>query len=147
MVDERYSTAITEVLHYLNGICQEDLDKIPNKLMIWLKENASKEYVCNFDYNKPLKELNLLEEAKGIIGMICLNYWCDSEEQKTLFVNRLNENEKAYQKELREKYSVDDIFRKNNSADNTDQVAMVEVRHDKWYERFFPFFRKVFRRK
>ena len=80
--------------------------------MIFLKENALNNYSCNFDYNKPLKELNLTNEAKGLIAMICLNYWCETEEQKMKFRNHLSKNEQHYQEELRKKYNIDDIFKK-----------------------------------
>ena len=42
MINERYSIAITETLHYLKGISQEYIDKIPNRFITFLKDNASK---------------------------------------------------------------------------------------------------------
>ena len=75
MVNERYSLAISETLYYLKGIQQQDIDKIPNKFMSFLKENCLKNYKCNFDYTRPLKELNISDEARGLIAMICLNFW------------------------------------------------------------------------
>jgi hypothetical protein len=50
--------------------------------------------------------------------MICLNYWCETEEQKSKFVNHLKINEQAYQEELKRKYSIDDIFKQNDINDN-----------------------------
>lgn len=79
MISEVNADAMAEVIHYLKGIRQDDIDKIPKKFMQYLNANASKEYVCKFDYNKPLKELKLLDETRGIIGMICYNYWCTTE--------------------------------------------------------------------
>ena len=63
MVNERYAIAMAETLHYLKGINSNDVNKIPKKLMKLLEDNASKTYVCNFDYTKPLKELKLNEFA------------------------------------------------------------------------------------
>ena len=120
MINERYGIAITETLHYLKGITQEDINKIPNKFMILLKENALKNYSCNFDYTKPLKELNLTSETKGLISMICLNYWCETEEQKIKFINHLNVNEQAYQEALKIKYNVDDVFKKKDISNNKE---------------------------
>lgn len=111
MVNERYSIAMSETLHYLKGINQDDINKIPNKFILFLKENASNNYSCNFDYTKPLKELKLSKEAKGLIAMICLNYWCRTPEQKQEYLKRLNENERKYQEEVREKYNPDNIFK------------------------------------
>lgn len=110
MVSVRNANAMAEVIYYLNGIKQEDIDKIPKKFIQYLNENASKEYKCNFDYNKPLKELNLLDETRGIIGMICYNYWCVTEKQKEQYLKRLSQNEQQYQKKLDEKYNPDNIF-------------------------------------
>ena len=110
MVSVRNANAMAEVIYYLKGIKQEDIDKIPRKFIQYLNENASKEYKCDFDYNKPLKELNLLDETRGIIGMICYNYWCVTEKQKEQYLKRLSQNEQQYQKILDEKYNPDNIF-------------------------------------
>ena len=61
---------MAEVLEYLKGIRQEDIDKIPQKLITFLKENASRNYECKFDHNKPMKEQELLKETKGLITKI-----------------------------------------------------------------------------
>ena len=111
MVSERYKIAISETLHYLKGIKQSDIDKIPNKFMDFLKNNKSENYKCNFDYTKPLSELELMVESKGLIAMICLNYWCETEKQKNNFKKHISENEAKYQEELMEKYNPHNIFK------------------------------------
>ena len=110
MVSTKYANAITEVLHYLKGIREEDVNKIPKKIMNFFEENASKEYICDFDYTKPLKDLNITDEAKGIITYICYSYWCETEENKTVLLKKLNENTRIFQQELKEKYP-NDVFK------------------------------------
>ena len=122
MVNERYRIAMAETLHYLKGISQEDIKKIPNKFMEFLKLNSSKDYNCSFDYSNPLNELELKDETRGLIAMICLNYWCETEEQKNNFIKHLNQNEIRYQEELRKKYDIDNIF-KNNETISNDGIA------------------------
>ena len=131
MVSSKDANAMAEVIYYLKGIKQEDIDKIPKKLMQYLNENASKEYKCDFDYNKPLKDLKLLDETRGIIGMICYNYWCITEIQKRQYLKRLSENEQKYQRLLYEKYNPDNIFKnkKTESIETTsDMVEIVEYK-------------------
>ena len=154
MVNERYSIAISETLHYLKGIDQDDINKIPNKFMSFLKENASNSYSCNFDYTKPLRELNLTKEAKGLIAMICLNYWCETEEQKIKFRNQLNVNEQAFQEELKRKYNVDDIFKKKDISNNEDisfesvnNNLPVEVKNENIFKRLLNRLKKIFNKK
>ena len=153
MVNERYSIAISETLHYLKGINKEDINKIPNKFIIFLKENASNNYSCNFDYNKPLKELKITNEAKGLIAMICLNYWCETEEQKIKFRNHLNVNEQAYQEELKIKYNIDDIFKKKDISSNEKITSEsinklpIKVKSETIFKRLLERIMKLFNKK
>ena len=135
MVSIQYSNAMAELLHYLKGIRQEDINKIPTKLMNFIKENASKNYECSFDYNKPLKELDLLDETRGLIGMICYNYWCETAEQKSEYLNKLNENEKNYQQILREKYNPDNLFKNKKQEKEEIQETQMIVQEEKWYKK------------
>ncbi len=134
MVSVKDANAMAEVIYYLKGIKQEDINKIPKKFMQYLNENASKDYICKFDYNKPLKELKLLDETRGIIGMICYNYWCVTEQQKEMYLKRLRQNEQQYQEILHKKYNLDDLFesRKQEFIEGTpsiaNKVAMVEYK-------------------
>ena len=123
MVNERYKIAISETLHYLKGIKQSDIDKIPNKFMDFLRNNESPNYKCNFDYTKPLSELELMDETKGLIAMICLNYWCETETQKNNFKKHISENETKYQEELRKKYNPNDIFKYKTEKDNINNTT------------------------
>ena len=143
MINKNDANAMAEVLHYLKGIRQEDIEKIPKKLLKLFEENANKEYIGNFDYNKPLKELDLLDETRGFIAMICLNYWCRTKEEKQDYINKLNQNEIKYQDELRQKYNPDDIFK--NNTENTikdnqyDEIDMqiIEYKEENIFQRIF----------
>ena len=156
MVNERYSVAMSETLHYLKGINQKDLDRIPNKFIQFLNDNCLIDYECNFDYTKPLKELDIYNEARGLIAMICLNYWCTSKEQKEIFKKHLTENELKYQEKLRKKYNPDNIF--NNKPNyvkesikesniQEENMAMVEYTEFKWYQKIFNKILYIFRKK
>lgn len=156
MVNERYSVAMSETLHYLKGINQKDLDRIPNKFIQFLNDNCLIDYECNFDYTKPLKELDISNEARGLIAMICLNYWCTNEEQKEIFKKHLTENELKYQEKLRKKYNPDNIF--NNKPNYVKEsikesniqegnMAMVEYIELKWYQKIFNKILYIFRKK
>ena len=105
---------MAEVLWYLKGIKEDDINKIPKDIIKFLKENASKEYICTFDYNKPLNELNLLDDTRGIIGILCYKYWCTTKEQKEMYLKKLNSNEKNYQIKINEKYNQNDLYKRNN---------------------------------
>ncbi len=122
MVSVKNANAMAEVLHYLKGIRQEDINKIPKTFIQYLRENASKDYKCKFDFTKPLKELELLDETREIIVRICYNYWCVTEEQKAQYLKIINQNEKRYQEELRKKYNSDNIFNNKQKRMVTENI-------------------------
>lgn len=126
MINERYKRAFTETLYYLKGIRKEDINKIPVSFMSFLEKNCSKEYECSFDYTKPLKDLKLMDETKGVISMICLNYWCETQEQKNSFLEHLNNNEKKYQEKLRKLYNPDDLFKNEEPKIVPNSTEMIE---------------------
>ena len=123
MKKDEYSIAYAEVLHYLKGIRKKQIMLIPKGLIEYFKANKSQTYKCNFDYNKPLNEIEISDKAKGIIGMICLNYWSNSNNEKKIFLEKIEENEKIYQKELNEKYSYDTIVQIDESLKSNEVVA------------------------
>ena len=102
-----------EFLHYLKGIKKEDIDKIPIRILKYFEENADSKYICDFDYNKPLKELNLKKETIALINMICFKYWCKTQKEKTTFLNILNKNELKNQEELNTNFNYDSIFKRS----------------------------------
>lgn len=130
MVNTRYANAFKEVDYYLKGIREEDIEKIPNKLKEFIKENASESYLVDFDYNKPLSEITISKEAKGIISIICLNYWCENEEEKREYLGLLNTNEQEYQRILREKYNPENIFKSDRSINLNSNAVFSDDDND-----------------
>lgn len=140
MVSTKYANAIKEVLHYLKGISEEDVKKIPKKLIDFLEENASKEYTCNFDYTKPLKDITISDEAKGLITYICYSYWCETEDEKKVFLNKLNENEIVFQNELRKKYNVENFNKKLNKEACSKNAFLDKSKKE---SKIYCFFKKI----
>lgn len=152
-MNEKYKIAISETLYYLNGICQDDINKIPNSFMNFLKNNTSQNYKCKFDYTKPLNELNLKTETKGLIAMICLNYWCETEKQKNIFKEHLNNNEKIYLEKINKKYNINNLFDKKESILPTEYKNIttnqlpVKLRKENIFKILFNYIIKFFHKK
>lgn len=137
MIDYEYSEAMAEILEILEHTNISDVDKIPKKFIEFLKENASKTYKRNLDYTQKIKDMNLKEKTIGILSVINKKYWCNDEERKE-FEIRLKENEKAYQEELSQKYTKDNLFKNTNMPKNTvDKIVTNEVAMIKYEESLF----------
>ena len=130
MLNQRYAEASVEVLDILEHMDPNDLVKVSNKFIDFLKENASKNYICNLDYSKKLNDMELKEETRGLLALMYEKYWCPEEEKEEL-KKKFYENEKKYQKELREKYNPDNIFTKNQDniiESENNQTQLIEYK-------------------
>lgn len=107
--------AYAELLEVLSYMDEGYTNKIPKKLMALFKENALSTYEKHIDINKSLEEQNISRKTTALIAVLTVQYWCEDENQKQELLNIFNENERKYQKEIREKYNPDNIF--NNSQD------------------------------
>ena len=149
MVSTAYSEAATEVLAILDNTEIESVNKIPKSFINFLKDNSSKTYKPNFDKRKSIKELNLQPKTQALLGLIYLKYWAD-EEEKEKFNKKIKVNEEKYQKELREKYSRENLF-KNNKAliqqENVqEEVELIAVQNKSFMQKIIDKIKRIFRR-
>ena len=117
--------AYAEILEILDYMEEEYVNKIPQKLIKVIKENASDTYERHLDANVPLEEQEISEKTTAILAMLMLNYWCESPEQKQELTDMFNENERKYQEELQRKYDPNNIFN-NNPKPVEEPKAVVE---------------------
>ena len=151
MVNQVYAEAISETLDILEHTKKEDVDKISPKFMEYLRNNASPNYISNLDHSQKISDMDLKQKTKVILAIIYRKFWCD-EEQKLEFDKKIKNNELIYQKELREKYNLDNLFKnKNNSSeiiqDNiSNETAIVEYKEKNFIQKLFEKIRNLFRR-
>lgn len=115
--------AYAELLEILSLMEDNYVNKIPKKLMSIFKEYSLPSYEKHINPDIPLEEQNLSETTSALLGMLMLNYWCESEEQKQELKQTFEENERKYQEELREKYNPNNIFNNQKSETTATQVS------------------------
>ena len=117
--------AYSEVDEFFGLVTEEEKNQIPKKLRDFFKEEKDINYHKNIDPNIPIKEQNLKEETLAIIALLMIQYWYKDENKKQKLLEVLDENERKYQEELREKYNPENIF-KNKNDNNTFDEAVPE---------------------
>jgi len=132
MLSIKYAEACVEILDILKHMNINDLAKVSGNFIKFLRDNASKNYKCKLDYSKNLNDMELKKETRELLALMYEKYWCP-EEEKQDFQNMLNENEKQYQEELREKYNPDNLFKKRNEIKEEIEeplniVSMIEYK-------------------
>lgn len=152
MVSVEYSEALVEVLQVLENTNENLVNKIPKKFTEFMKNNASKIYQVELNKNQPLNELPLKEKTKDILAMIYRTYWC-TPQKRSDYDKILEENERKYQAELREKYNPGNIFKNNNDEEKleNEEVQIVEYKDRSIFKNFVEklkgFFQQILNKK
>ena len=119
--------AYAELLEILSFTDESLVNKIPKKLMTIFNTYALETYENHLDRNIPLENQNVSKKTAALIALLSLNYWCETEEEKSQIKAILAENEKQKQKELREKYNPDNIFSNQTSIVTSTEVKKQEI--------------------
>lgn len=123
-----------EILEILKHMDKVYVDKIPKKLIDFFKENKANDYDFKYDSTVEIGQQKLNDNTLALLAMLNLNYWCDSEEHKKELIKKYTENEQRYQKEIREKYNPDNIFKEQKQKKRIEEdidkkdVAMIEYK-------------------
>lgn len=108
--------AFSEVDMILDLIDSEMKNKVSANFIKFIKEEKDNNYKPNINPELPLEEQNILPETIDILALLKLNYWCNEEEKKEL-LKVLNKNEQQFQKEAKEKYDIDKLFKTNKTKE------------------------------
>lgn len=142
--------AYAEVDKILSFMESKYVEKIPTKMREMFKNEKLKEYIPNINPNIPLDEQNLQRKTLSILAMLNLNYWCESEQEKQELIALYAENDRKREKELREKYNPDDLFKNNQPSiepyQAEENIQLIEYREQNIFKKILNKIMKFFRR-
>ena len=145
MIDGKYTKAYVEVLDLLQHLPKDEYQKIPQEEIDFFENNKDANYVCKIDYDKPLEEQDISQEANSIIVNLFLKYFA-TDVQKEKVKKILEQNEQKDEEEKRKKYNPNDIFKKEEIIKNEPVISLVECKQEKWYSKFIEFMKKIFKK-
>ena len=127
-----YKQSLKEVDTILNFMGKEYINKLPDKLISFIKENMDSTYISEINVNTPINEQFLKNDTKFLLSLIYRNYWC-SEEKKKLLLEEDTYLKSEYEKAIYQKYNPDNIFKNKTqniiSEENiVENVSMVEYK-------------------
>ena len=140
--------AVSEVIDVLKHSEIEVTQKIPKKFIEFLTKNSDRNYIPNIDYSEENWENSIEEDAKVLIALIYRDYIMSEEEKEKVI-----EEAKRQEQEIREKYNPDNLFKKNSkienekSPDDTEhevQKSLLIIKEEKWYERIINKIKEIF---
>ena len=152
---QEYKMAFSEVDEIIKMMPDELVRKIPKGFKELVAEEKDESYIPNI--HEPLEKNKLKNETIIILGLIYRDFLCPKEERIILQkkdAEELQRVQNELNKELREKYSMDNLFNKNvtenvkeEDTNNTNEVAMVEFKEEKWYRKIYNIIKGIFGKK
>lgn len=144
--------AVSELNIILKQLEENSYRKIPKKLLDEIEKNAC----LDVSYIKPensLEDLNLEKETKEMLAVISYQYFCTDEERKD-WQKELEENEKKYQEELKEKYNPENLFknvefpekRNSETIERKEETSLVEYK-EPFFKKLWNFIKKFWNRR
>lgn len=100
-MEQEISEVAVEINSIFNNMSIDILNKIPLKIRIFFKDNASSTYSFEYDKTKTLNEQNIKDKTRGIIAFLYRDYICNDVERKeyndiyTEFLNKKEEEKRA----------------------------------------------------
>ena len=146
-MEKQSQLAYAEVDAILDMLETEAVEKIPLKVREFFKNEKDKNYIPKF--GEDFSEIDNIELMRGTICLLTIldiNYWCETEEEKQLILNKLKDNDRINEEELREKYNPDNIFKNKNNTQE-EVVALVEYQKPNFIRKILDKIKSLFRRK
>lgn len=144
MIDDNKREIFSQVDAFLEMIDEKYRNKVPQKLRDLYKEYKKPGYNPVYSKEIPIEDQDIKKESIDMIGLLHLNYWCETEEQKQELRNIFYENEKKHQEKLRERYNPDKIFERKE--ENLEEKHMVEYK-ESFYVKIINFIKKLLKKK
>ena len=137
MTDKALSLAACELNQIFRYTNEEDVNRIPLGLRMYLKDIADSSYIPDINPEEPLEKLKLMPETEQLLAMIYYYYWSDESE----FDRLTNEKKSEIQKlndELFQGNSTDDLYAKEKEKREKDlEKHSLPIKKTPWYKRLF----------
>ena len=143
MITKEYAMAYTEVLEVLKYVPDEDVKKIPKEKLEFYKRNMDNEYDYKLDMTKEFEEQEMSDITKAILANIFRDYWATPYQKE-----RIEAKEKydlnMLEKEKREKYNPDNIFKKKKEETVIENNNLpVEIKKETLFKKLISFIKKI----
>lgn len=119
--------SFTEVYDIVKHLDNSLYNKIPNQFIEMLKQNMDTNYNVNIDYSKKINEQELLQDTKVILSLIYRDYICSKEKSQEL-IEKDKLELKQYEEELKEKHSIENIFKIRKQEQTMQQIQVIEYK-------------------
>lgn len=117
------------IIHHMN---EKYINKVPEKLLNFFGTIKDPEYVVHVDPKVPLQNQNLKKYTLELIALLHLKYWCEDEERRKMLYEKMLDNQRKLDSQMREKYNIDNMFDMNSAkvVNSTGDLSTHESAYD-----------------
>ena len=159
MMEDNYSKAYKEIVEILKYVPEESVNKLPKEMRDMFEAEQLKTYNFQIDTEKNFEEQELLEETKAILANIFRDYWA-TDYQKARIIEKENQDREEWERQKREKYNPNDIFKNRNTTTKDNDISQdiqeqlneeynknlpMEVQKQNIFQRLLSFIKKLIR--
>ena len=139
-----YRQAFAEVLEVLKHTSKSIVEKIPEKFIMFLKENKDNEYIADIDFSKTNWEDEVKQETQAILALIYRDYIV-SPEKKSELIREEQEEQIRIENEIREKYNPDNIFKNKKEDTFIENTNLpVVIKKETFFKKLISFIKGLF---
>ena len=141
-MNDVYAKAYTELYEILKNISENDLNKIPNEILMILEEKRDKGYEFKLQENIEFENQKLLRETKILLAILYRDYWATKEEKDKIIQKWKNDIIKS---EEEKKKIYNEIFQNKRERiieQKNDNNLPVEVEKEKLFKKIISFIKK-----
>lgn len=121
-----YKKAYTELNEIFKIMSANELNKIPNNFIANIQKEMDKNYEFVLDKNKQLIEQELMTETKALIVKIYERFLAP-ESEKEMWQNYDRYCLQEIEKQKKERYNPDDVFKNRNKVSSSEAVTQSEI--------------------
>lgn len=132
--------AYSEICTVLEYLPDEYVKKIPEKIIKLFQNEKLKNYEVNINKTNPLDKNNLSKKTMVLIAILNYHYWCPNKKVKEELYKQYLLNNEKYEKEIKEKYNTDNLFknkRTDNVTINENSKALIEFKEKNFLQKVF----------
>lgn len=146
----------SEVYEIINVLGPDFINKLPKKLYNLIEEKRDLNYKQDFILEDgSIDKSKISTDGIALFTLLNIKYFVEDEEEKNRIMQKLTDNEKKYQEELREKYNVDvfanvkeNIKPENQKEDEkiADENLPIETKKENIFEKIINFLKKIIKK-
>lgn len=100
------------IIHHMN---EKYINKVPEKLLVFFSSMKDPSHVINVNPRIPLQNQNLKKYTLELLALLHLKYWCEDEDRRKMLYEKMIDNQRKLDSQMREKYNIDNMFEMNSA--------------------------------